>query len=277
MGIVSSMDEQLKEIIERVNIILSEKELLEDKTLDKEKLNDVLSKSKEKVTDFVNDFIYKGLKDKTPKEEMINIINNFCNALKEIEATSCADYLKPLLINKLNKDFGKSILRLKFEHFQVLIYSLIFIVAIIGYKFYNSYDTTYPILSVRGLNNAISISKKIDRHDSILGVKSHVKGSGWGKLILSWPFKPSDDEIKYYTDYIADLRYVIVALAEDNKICKSEHWTDVKDVDKVIKDVNKINDFIAEEIKSVPLDASNEDIFLLLYIATQKTFPCNNE
>ena len=47
------MDEGLKEIIERVNIILSEKELLEDKTLDKEKLDDVLSKSKEKVTDFI--------------------------------------------------------------------------------------------------------------------------------------------------------------------------------------------------------------------------------
>ena len=106
------MDEGIKEIIERVNIILSEKELSEDKTLDKEKLNDVLSKSKEKVTDFVNDFIYKGLKDKTPKEEMINIINNFCEALKEIEATACANYLKPLLMNKLDKDFGKSILRL---------------------------------------------------------------------------------------------------------------------------------------------------------------------
>lgn len=32
------MNEELKEIIERVNIILSEKELLEDKTVDKEKL-----------------------------------------------------------------------------------------------------------------------------------------------------------------------------------------------------------------------------------------------
>ena len=268
------MDEGLKEIIERVNIILSEKELLEDKTLDKEKLDDILSKSKEKVTDFVNDFIYKGLKDKTPKEDMIN---NFCDALKEIEATACADYLKPLLINKLDKDFGKSLLRLKFEHFQALIYSLIFIVAIIGYKFYNNYDTTHPILSVKGLNNAISICKKIDRHDSILDAKTHAKGSGWGKLILSWPFKPSDEEMKYYTDYIADLRYVIVALTEDGKICKSEHWTDVKDVEKVVKDVNKINDFIAEEIKSVPLDASNEDVALLLYNAAQKTFPCNNE
>lgn len=98
------MDEELKEIIERANIILSEKELLEDKTLDKEKLNEVISKSKEMVTDFVNDFIYKGLKDKTSKEEMINIINNFCDALNEIEATACADYLKPLLINKLDKD-----------------------------------------------------------------------------------------------------------------------------------------------------------------------------
>ena len=271
------MDEGLKEIIERVNIILSEKELLEDKTLDKEKLDDILSKSKEKVTDFVNDFIYKGLKDKTPKEDMINTINNFCDALKEIEATACADYLKPLLINKLDKDFGKSLLRLKFEHFQALIYSLIFIVAIIGYKFYNNYDTTHPILSVKGLNNAISICKKIDRHDSILDAKTHAKGSGWGKLILSWPFKPSDEEMKYYTDYIADLRYVIVALVEDGKICKSEHWTDVKDVEKVVKDVNKINDFIAEEIKSVPLDASNEDVALLLYNAAQKTFPCNNE
>lgn len=271
------MDEGLKEIIERVNIILSEKELLEDKTLDKEKLDDILSKSKEKVTDFVNDFIYKGLKDKTPKEDMINTINNFCDALKEIEATACADYLKPLLINKLDKDFGKSLLRLKFEHFQALIYSLIFIVAIIGYKFYNNYDTTHPILSVKGLNNAISICKKIDRHDSILDAKTHAKGSGWGKLILSWPFKPSDEEMKYYTDYIADLSYVIVALTEDGKICKSEHWTDVKDVEKVVKDVNKINDFIAEEIKSVPLDASNEDVALLLYNAAQKTFPCNNE
>lgn len=271
------MDEELKEIIERVNIILSEKELLENKTLDKEKLNDVLSKSKEKVTDFVNDFVYKGLKDKKSKEDMVNIINNFCEALKEIEATACSDYLKPLLLNKLEKDFGKSLLRLKFEHFQALIYSLIFIAAIIGYKFYNNYDTSYPILSVKGLNNAISICKKIDRHDSILGVKSHAKGSGWAKLIFSWPFKPSDEEMKYYTDYIADLRYVIVSLAEDNKICKVEHWNDVKDVDKVIKDINKINDYIKEEIKNVSLDASNEDIAIFLYMAAQKTFPCNNE
>ena len=43
------MDEELKEIIERVNIILSEKELLKDKTLDKEKLNEVISKSKERI------------------------------------------------------------------------------------------------------------------------------------------------------------------------------------------------------------------------------------
>lgn len=269
------MDEELKEIIERVNIILSEKELLEDKTLDKEKLNEVISKSKERVTDFVNDFIYKGLKDKTSKEEMINIINNFCDALNEIEATACAVYLKPLLINKLDKDCGKSILRLKFERFQALIYSLVFILAIIGYKFYNNYDTTYPILSVNGLNNAISICKKIDRHDSILDAKTHAKGSSWGKVILSWPFNPSDKELEYYRNYIGVIHHVIVSLYEEGKVCNVDHWKHLKDTAKLMNDIGKINEYLEREINNISQNSTEEQVGPLIVQATQEIFPCH--
>ncbi len=268
------MNEDLKEIIARVKIILSENELLEDKTIDKEKLNDVLSKSKEKVKEFIDDFIYKGLRDKTPKNKMTTIINNFCNSLNELEATDCADYLRPLLLEKLDKDLNKSLLRLKLEHYQALIYSLLFILAIVGYKFYNHYDVSYPILSVNGINNAISICKKIDRHDSIVGSHVHTKGSGWGKRILSWPFKPSDEELEYYQNYIGTLHYVIVSLSEDSTICDVGHWQNLKDTDKLMKDIEKINENLEKEIKNLSKDALEEQVAPLIVQVIQKTFPC---
>lgn len=269
------MDEYIKSVIERVHILLSKDDLQKDSRIDAEKLYEIITESEDKVSEFVNYVIYDCIKHKMSKNNIIKFIDNIYNMLVDMNEEACAEYLKPLLLKKLEADIGKSLFRLKFERFQCIIYLLFFILIIVGYKFYNSYDTSSPILSVNGINNVISIGKKINRHDAIVNNKVRVKkGSGLGKLILSWPFSLSDEERKYYGEYIGILQHLVKTLSENRSICNADAWDTLNDDDKIFKDIKYINEYVENKIEENSDISSEKDIISVLIQAIKMNFSC---
>lgn len=273
-------DDIILSLCEKIDVVLNEKSLLENPEFNKEKMQEFIDKNKEDIENFVTEFVYDLLKIKKSKEDYLGSIDTLCEMVKESGSDDIAVYLRNKLVEKLDRDFNKSIFRRKIEKYKAVIFGFFILFCFVGTKLYYDVNTNYSLTSKMGIENAIKICDKIDWHDGIVSSDVHVKNSGWGKMILAWPFNLSEEEEQYFLEYFSLLKYFIVSMANDKKICNVGNWSSLSEslsddeMDKIFKDVKKINEVMKKNISLLNSDDKEDIVYFTILLSLSEVFPC---
>ncbi len=277
-------DDEMEEMIrltERIDVILNQKQLREDPKLEQSKVGELIDQSCETVDRFVADFICQVLQDRPTPEEADRRVAGYVEAVRRTGGKESAGYLEKALKDKLKKESGKSAARRRFEKYMWLIVLLLFIVGLIGVKFYYKCDVSHPLLSRPGMENVIRLGQKIKYHDSVALSKIHRRKEGLMKTILLWPLGILDQESEYYTQYIVLLSRLGYELKQGGYACEIGGWAKPQDQDyndeeiaRLLELAEAVNEKAAEKLRDLPADVKPQDLISLIAEVLVESFPC---
>ena len=277
-------DDEMEEMIrltERIDVILNQKQLREDPKLEQSKVGELIDQSCETVDRFVADFIYQVLQDRPTPEEADSRVAGYVEAVRQTGGNESAGYLEKALKEKLKKESGKSAARRRFEKYVWLVVLLLFVVGLIGVKFYYKCDVSHPLLSRPGMENLIRLGQKIKYHDSVVSSKVHHRKEGLMKTILLWPLSVSDRESGYYTQYIVLLSRLGYELKQGGHACEIGSWAKPQDQDYIEEEIARllelaevVNEKAAKKLRDLPSDIEPQDMVSLIAEILVESFPC---
>ncbi len=273
--------EEMIQLTERIDVILHQKQLREDPNLEQSKVEELIGQSCETVKQFVADFVYQVLQDRPDPEEADRRIAGYVQAVRQTGGNESAGYLEKALQERLKKESGKSAVRRRFERYVWLIVLLLFIVGLIGVKFYYKCDVSQPLLSRPGMENVIRLGQKIKYHDSLVSSKVHHRKEGLMKTILLWPLAISDQESEYYTQYIVLLSRIGYELKQGGHACEIGSWAKPQDqnyndeeVARLLELAEAVNEKAAKKLRDLPVDIQPQDMISLMAEILVENFPC---
>ena len=229
-----------EEVLKQITFLVNSEEIRNDVTADSSRLKELIEKIGRDVDAFVFNFVDKQIRDKKTSDEIIKIINYDMKILRESGVNlKNVEILEEKLKNIAVKECKKNALMRFIEKNISVIFIVIFLIGVLGTKLYYSVNTSYNIFSRQGLENAILVTDKISKYDSITGAKSHHRSIGIFKLIFSWPFSPSDEDAQYWGTYAWTITDLALAGKNSGYLCNVGTYISSRE-DKSDQEINEL-------------------------------------
>jgi hypothetical protein len=239
----------------------------------KSELKKAVQNMEQKLTEQSAELIDKTVDTWNSDQSLSEFLVEELNALKEAADESwhvAIEDVKERLSKLAKKESNKSQIRRKIEKNGWWIAILVIGITMVSLKWYWLIDVNEPIDTPSGVaQRAATLEKLLDFDDSM---DTRVRRGGWLKGILFWPAEPTEEEIKYASEFLWTTVDVYDYLQEEKALCNANLFHNAKDEN--YKDEISIAQIAIDYInntKNVSIAGSGS---LLLVGAYTNKFPC---
>lgn len=239
----------------------------------KSELKKAIQNMEEKLSNEICELINRNLDSSSSEQPLSEFLAADLDTVKEAVNNSwhlAIDDVKARLLEQANKESRKSPLRRKIEKNGWWIIILAIIVITVSLKWYWLVDINKSLDEPVGvIQRASALEKLIDYDDSM---DTRVRRGGFFKSIFLWPAEPTEEEIKYASEFLWISVDVYDLLREQGIVCGANLSHNSND--EKYKDEIAIAQVVIDYINNTPNAVDAESGTLLLMDAYIAKFPC---